>query len=212
MTRNGSIAVIMVLLMVISSLAILPDNGRASDKTAEAGVRTDNVLNIAIQDDIKTLNPCKASDAWSWDVMRWFYDSPIGRDKNQENMLWMADNLEYSADNPRWANLTLKDYIKWHDGEPVTGEDLVFTYNFFAGTPGYGGAVPRYLPSMMPLMWDNDSDGQTDWVGVWVDPNDPYTVHYRLSEPYAYFVSDTLSLFVLPEHIWKNHTGDDKMS
>jgi len=208
--NNAGVAVAMVLLMVISSLAILPNSGGASEEKAE--VRADNVLNIAIQDDITTLNPCKASGIWTWDVIGWFYDSTIGRNKDMEMIPWMAGNWTYSPENPTWANLTLRNDIKWHDGEPMDGNDLVFTYNFFAGAPGYGAQVPRYLSSVMPLIWDNDSDGTPDWVGVWVDPDNPYLVHYHLSEQSATFVTDTLAMFVLPEHIWKEHTGDDKFS
>ena len=208
--RSAGLAVLLVLVMVISSFSFLAGTGSAAAPVEKA--KADNVLNIAMQDDVKTLNPCKASDVWSWNVIGWFYDSTITRDKNMELIPWMAVNWSYSTDNPTWANLTLRNDIRWSDGEPMDGNDLVFTYNFFAGAPGYGAQVPRYLSSVMPLIWDNNSDGTPDWVGVWVDPNDPYTVHYHLSEQSATFVTDTLAMFVLPEHIWKDHTGSDKFS
>ncbi len=166
-------------------------------------------LGVAMMDDIKTLNPCSASDVWTWDVLNRLYD-PLTKERNGQFEPWLAENWTYSTDNPTWANLTLRKGVKWHDGVELTGDDLVFTYKFFAGAPGYGAQVPRYLSSVMPLIWDNDSDGTPDWVGVWVDPNDPYTVHYHLKTQSATFVTDTLAMFVLPEHIWKDHTGGDK--
>ncbi len=214
--RNAGLAVLLVLVMVVSSFSFLAGTGSAAP--AE-NTKADNILNIAMQDDMKTLNPCKASDVWSWNVIGWFYDSTIARDKEMNLIPWLADptayngqGWEYSTDNPTWANLTLRKGVKWHDGEELTGEDLVFTYKFFAGADGYGAQVPRYLSSVMPLIWDNNSDGTPDWIGVWVDPNDPYTVHYHLSEQSATFVTDTLAMFILPEHIWKNHMGSDKFS
>ncbi len=207
---KAGLAILLVLVMVVSSFSFLAGTGSAAAPVENA--KADNILNIAMQDDMKTLNPCKASDVWTWNVIGWFYDSTIARNKDMELEPWMAVNWTYSTDNPTWANLTLRNDIKWHDGVPMDGNDLVFTYNFFAGTPGYGAQVPRYLSSVMPLIWDNDSDGTPDWVGVWVDPNDPYTVHYRLSEQSATFVTDTLAMFVLPQHVWEKHMGSDKFS
>lgn len=64
-----------------------------------------------------------------------------------EPLLSMDDNISYDQDGAatytydkeaRTMTLTMKPGVKWHDGEPVTMEDLVFAYEILAN-PVYEG-------------------------------------------------------------------------
>jgi len=81
--RNAGLAVLLVLVMVVSSFSFLAGTGSAAPVE---NTKADNILNIAMQDDMKTLNPCKASDVWTWNVIGWFYDSTISRNKDIANI------------------------------------------------------------------------------------------------------------------------------
>ena len=78
----------------------------------------------------------------------------------------------------------LKDDLVWHDGEPVTSEDVKFTIQK-AQDPEIG------------------SRHKASWDGVLVETPDNKTVVFTLNEPYSPFLQNT-TLGILPKHLWKN--------
>jgi len=80
-------------------------------------------------------------------------------------------------------NFELRSNIKWHDGEPLTSEDVLFTIELIQnGDP----VIPE--------------DVQTFWNDVEVDALSETTVQFRLPEPFAPFL-DYLTFGVLPQHL-----------
>ena len=57
---------------------------------------------------------------------------------------YLADSLEATSDDGMHYNLKLKDGLKWHDGEPITADDVVFTIDMFKDT--------------CPTTWTSDSE------------------------------------------------------
>jgi peptide/nickel transport system substrate-binding protein len=78
----------------------------------------------------------------------------------------------------------LRENIKWHDGEPITADDVVFTI----------------LTAQNP---DYDSFQRQNWQGIDVSKLDSQTVIFKLKNKYAQFPSNT-TLGILPKHIWEN--------
>ena len=86
------------------------------------------------------------------------------------------DGLTYTFD--------LRSNAYWHDGNPVTADDVVFTIGLlqdddFPGPPELGASV---------------------WQGVTVEKVDRRTVRFVLSEPYAPFLDQT-TVGILPSHL-----------
>lgn len=61
---------------------------------------------------------------------------------------WLADGWEWDEHDENGGTLTvrLRDDCWFHDGEPVTVEDVVFTYRFLADTTRGEGAIPSPTP------------------------------------------------------------------
>ena len=78
----------------------------------------------------------------------------------------------------------LKDNLYWHDGEPVTSDDVKFTIQK-AQDPEIG------------------SRHKASWDGVTVETPNKKTVVFTLSESYSPFLQNT-TIGILPEHLWKN--------
>ncbi len=80
-------------------------------------------------------------------------------------------------------NFSLKKDATWHDGQPVTSEDVVFTVG---------------------LLQDEDfptsADIQEFWSKIEVEALDEETLQFRLPEPFAPFL-DYLEFGILPAHI-----------
>lgn len=95
----------------------------------------------------------------------------------------LAESYEVSEDGLSYT-FTLKPDLKWHDGEALTADDVVFT-------------VKTAQDSRMK------SPKRASWDGVTVEKIDDLTVRFSLNKPYAPFLENA-TLGIMPEHIWKN--------
>ncbi len=95
----------------------------------------------------------------------------------------LASHEEVSEDGKTYV-ITLQQDALWHDGTPVTAEDVVFTFD-------------RIL----------DPESQSPFLKTFkdlrVEAVDEHTVKMTLVQPYAPFLS-TLTVGILPAHIWSD--------
>ena len=94
----------------------------------------------------------------------------------------LAGGIEISDDELRYIFFIKKDVV-FHDGKPVTADDIVFTIN----------------------LAKNDalkSPRRASWEGINVEKIDDRTVAFNLNEPYSPFLENT-TLGILPKHIWE---------
>lgn len=85
-------------------------------------------------------------------------------------------------------NLSLRNNIRWHDGEPLTTDDVLFTIDLIREG---GDFVP--------------SDLQEFWKNVDVKVLSETAIQFRLQEAYAPFL-DYLAFGVLPRHLLDGYT------
>lgn len=92
------------------------------------------------------------------------------------------------ADNGQTYIASIRDEAVFHDGEPVTAEDVVFTINEIQD--------PK---SESPL--------QSNWSGVTVEALGTHTVRFSLDNPYTFF-RENLTVGIVPKHIWEGVPSD----
>ena len=80
--------------------------------------------------------------------------------------------------------MRLRSGIKWHDGEELTADDILYTIQVIQ--------APSYKS---PL--------RANWLSVDVAAADRYTVTFALKKTYFGFL-ENLTLGILPKHIWEN--------
>lgn len=95
----------------------------------------------------------------------------------------LAERYEVSDDGLTYT-FYLKDDIYWHDGEPVTADDVVFT-------------IAKAQDSILK------SPKRASWDGVVVEEVSARTVRFILENPYAPFL-ENMTLGILPKHIWES--------
>lgn len=93
----------------------------------------------------------------------------------------LAQSWQVSEDGLS-LRFTLRDDVQWQDGQPVTAEDVAFTYGLMQDE-----AFPG-LPSLKTL-----------WQAVTITVLDPHTIEFTLAEPYAPFLEATTRP-ILPAH------------
>ena len=102
-------------------------------------------------------------------------------DENLQSVPYLAESWEVS-DDATTLTFTLRDDVRWHDGEPTDAEDVVFT---FERTADPETAFPNLA------FWDN-------YTGV--EMLDARTVRFTM-EPHADFMDPWRTVAIVPEHL-----------
>ncbi|MGB8450990.1 MAG: oligopeptide ABC transporter substrate-binding protein [Anaerocolumna sp.] len=94
------------------------------------------------------LNPVFYEDNYDNQLLTWFTESIISYDENFVADQDGAATYEYDVD-AKTITLHMRDGVKWHDGEPVTLDDLVFAYEVICDKDYQGF---RYDESVMNVV------------------------------------------------------------
>lgn len=130
-----------------------------------------------------SLNPGLAVLAEAFTIFELVYDAMYQLQLDGTYTLELAEDVQVSDDGTVYT-YTLRDGITFHDGEPLTADDVVFTYNLYAEQTDF-----PFLPVY------------TEYFAS-VEAPDDQTVVLTLSEPIPNIESQLVFLYVLPEHIW----------
>jgi peptide/nickel transport system substrate-binding protein len=117
------------------------------------------------------------------DIDRLIYSSLIRFDDRGLPVGDLAESWGISMDGTVY-NFSLREEALWHDREPVTTEDIIFTVDMMRSEDSIIAADIREL-----------------WKSVDVISLDEKTIQFRLPEPFAPFM-DYLNFGILPQHVW----------
>lgn len=134
-----------------------------------------------------TLNPGTAVLEEAFILFEMVYDAMYELNLDGTYSLSLAESVDVSDDGTIWT-YKLRPGITFHDGEPLTANDVVFSYNFYKSHDDF-----PYLTSY------------TDYFDS-VEAPDDHTVVLTLTEAIPNLESQLVFLYVLPEHIWADHS------
>jgi len=144
------------------------------------GDQRDIILNSS--DNVQAINPLYISggvDSWVTELI-WDRLMRIGPDGLPQP--WAATDYEWIDETT--IRVTLRDDMTWHDGEPVTVEDVKFSFEV-AGS----GEAPMYGPFV------------TNIAGIETGADN--TITFTLANPSASFLTSSLAkINLIPEHVW----------
>ncbi len=135
-----------------------------------AGTPTDSTDTLTIirgNDDISDLNPTALN---SYSPYTFVYDPLIWIDEyTLDPKPWLAEKWDVSADGKTYT-VSLRKDIKWHDGTPLTADDVAFSMIAYRDDPDSG--VARFFPLMKkdPVVVDANTvrfeldDKSGDWI------------------------------------------------
>lgn len=145
-------------------------------------------LVVSTFSDIVSINPIYLQDTSSGDasyfVMANLYDLDRNGKVTVEPWSLASEMPEISADGLTYT-VKLKPEAKWTDGEPVTADDVVFTYNTFKNPDAGSPAI-----------------SVTDKIDT-ITKVDDHTVTFKLKQVYAPFIYSLYSSLA-PYHILKD--------
>lgn len=142
----------------------------------------DTILNLGQVSDINLLNPLTTKTGQDIYMLKNIYDPLVRLDVNGEAVNWLASQVNMIDDTT--IDVEIRDDFRFHDGIPLTVEDVKFTFDF-----------ARELKA--PTYWGHVRNIES------VEITGPRTLRFTLTDSYAPFISNTLSqCLILPRHIW----------
>ncbi|MCC7425728.1 MAG: twin-arginine translocation pathway signal protein [Alphaproteobacteria bacterium] len=154
------------------------------------GSQQDMILNT--NEEVRRMNPLYisgATDSWMTELI---WDRLMRIDKDGRPVPWAAESVRWV--NPTRIECVIREGMKWHDGRPVTMEDIVFSFTAPALEEEVGGRRVQRSPNYKPFV-ENIKE---------VKATGPRTITFDLKEPQSPFLTSTLAkINLIPKHVWQ---------
>lgn len=134
-----------------------------------------------VQGPLETINPIFASTSAEVSASKLVFSGLLSYDKTNSLRNDIAKSWSVDEGGKRYV-VDMREDVKWHDGKPVTADDVVFT-------------VERIKNPLTRAV------NRTSWTGVTVAKAGPYKVVFDLPAPYAPFPHSFLTFGILPKHL-----------
>ncbi|MBM4177223.1 peptidoglycan-binding protein [Candidatus Gribaldobacteria bacterium] len=149
----------------------------------EVVAKKGGILREGVLGQPKFLNPLYLSNQdIDRDIVEIIFSGLMKYDENGKLTPDLAESYEIKNENKNFE-FVLKDAL-WHDGQPITADDIVFTVDLIQN--------PEY---QSPL--------RIKLSGILVEPLSTNKVVFKLPKPYPAFL-ETLTFKILPKHIFKD--------
>ncbi|PNX51183.1 MAG: hypothetical protein BV458_11905, partial [Thermoplasmata archaeon M9B2D] len=144
---------------------------------------------MAYGSDIGELNPL----FWRSERSHWYdmqvYDTLISYDENLDPIPWLCEDYAVSADGMT-INFTIRTGAEWHDGQPLSADDVAFTFDYMK-------TGPEDIVYWSFLQHMTSATAYGDVVSVVMDA------------AYTFALQNLGEIYILPEHIWDGVEADD---
>src|SRR5690625_3742561 len=151
-------------------------------------ITDDKWLRIGSINDMDTLNPIGANSVFDWWHLRQIYDKLVRLNTQVEPVPAAASHWEVVDDVT--VDITLREGMVFHDDEPVTVDDVKFSFELMK--EWHDGYLQAFLDPIKS-----------------VEVLDDVTVRFHLVEPYAPFITATLTQVpIMPKHIWEKYADN----
>ena len=169
-----------VLLVVVVFLFATVQNiwyteSYGTDSFGEGGDYTEAVLG-----DINSMNPLYASTNAERTLSRLLFANLVSPDVSGRSKGDLAKSIHMNDAGTVWT-VTLRDNLRWSDGEPITADDIIYTVGLIRDPSARTATVADF--SRIKTKKKNDK-----------------TVEFTLPTSYIDFI-DTLEFPILPKHI-----------
>ncbi len=180
MRLNRRTVAIALSIAMVSGLAL---TGNALAQSSSDGATDEKVtLNVGLDSDVTSLNPYNLCCGPDYEYLGLVYD--ISFDWSNEDLTAAPGFVQTwtpNEDSTEWT-LTIPEGATWHDGEPVTAEDVAFSFRLVADNamPFYKDYLP-FSPTFEVI--------------------DDTTVLWKSEEP-TFAPEVPAYIPIVPEHIW----------
>ncbi len=135
---------------------------------------------------LKTITPLVSSDVYASNVQSYVQESLLTRDP--DTLEWVgliADTWEVSEDGLK-ITFKLRDDVVFSDGQPLTSDDVVFTFDFIMNQTISAPRERAYFEKMKSVI-----------------ALDKYSVVFEFNEPYFNALSLSGGMAIMPRHFYE---------
>jgi peptide/nickel transport system substrate-binding protein len=145
------------------------------------GEQKDMILNTP--QPLSSLHPVHMDAIGSW-VSDLIFDHLMRVDIHGNPVPWAAESVRWV--DPVTVEAVIRDGMKFHDGTPVTLEDVQYSFQM----PQDKAKTPQFYPNVANI--------------ASIDITGPKTITFKLKAPQSSFFTSTLSkMAIIPKHVWK---------
>lgn len=173
-------------LLRSSAIVALAVTGASSLASCAPQTSVGTVLRVGWTNDIDSLNPFTSFSTEAYDVWQLIYDRLLDYDADLKVQPVLATSFESNPDGTVFT-FTIRDGVTWHDGKPLTADDVVFTFLMVRDNK-----LGSFAPYLTELVSAESPDASTVVLTYKV----PQTLNPGLLMPIA------------PKHIWGALSGD----
>jgi peptide/nickel transport system substrate-binding protein len=134
--RNTRVTVALLAALLLTAGVVAGLCSAFADSSSPSAASDNVSLHIGVMSDADTLNPMTTYESLSYEALSLNYDRLFDYDLNDQCRPQLAAELPsvanggISADGLTWT-VKIRPGVKWQDGEPVTAEDVAWTYNYY---------------------------------------------------------------------------------
>ncbi|GAB4455818.1 MAG: peptide ABC transporter substrate-binding protein [Anaerolineales bacterium] len=177
------ILVVVVTLVIVGALLYTQQSAPATGSTILQQPEQGGVYTEALIGSLGRLNPLLDwNNAADRDVNRLLFSGLVRFDEHGLPRADLAESWGVSQDGTIY-NFTIRPNAVWHDGVPVTSDDVIFTIEMMKGA---GSLYPQDIKDL--------------WGRVTVTKLNDKNLKFTLPEPYVPFL-DYLTFGVVPKHL-----------
>ncbi len=168
-----------VALIVLALLGACGGDDSGNNQQGTGGTVT-----VGMRADFQPINSITAGDQYTIELINYALFTPLVQyDENLGVRPYLAEKWDMTAND---ITFTLRRDVKWHDGQPVTAEDVKFTFDI-AKDPAAGSLVgSAYLPQVKSA-----------------EVVDSYTVKFTFVQPHSQALED-FWWAPMPKHLLQN--------
>ncbi|MEG1257017.1 ABC transporter substrate-binding protein [Clostridium sp.] len=159
-------------------------------ETTQGEVKDGGTMVFSASTDPTCLNPFFQQNRVTYTINNALF-SPLYVVDQDDVRYYLAENIEVSEDKLTYK-LKLKDNLKWHDGEKITADDLIYSVNVAKDEAQGIEARQTFVI--------NDKE-------VEVTKLDDLTVEFKLPSAYVPFYNAIGDFKIIPEHIFKGEAN-----
>ena len=173
---------ILVLLIVIAGSVIAIPTTSYLHFTMPVASK-DGQISEGVVGEPRHINPLLSQTDADRDLVKLVYSGLFKYNEDGKLIPDLVKSYEISPDELNYT-VYLKENTFWHDGKPLTVDDVIFTVRTAQNT-------------------DYGSLQRINWQGVELEKANDRTIIFKLKNKYAQFLNN-LTLPVMPQHLWEN--------
>ena len=137
--------------------------------------------------DISFMNSVLSSDTASNQVISMLFEGLIGSKPNGELVPRLAQSMPQASSDGTTYTFKLRPNLKWSDGQPLTSDDVLFTFNLMF--------APEFKDVNSPRRSDLEQHVQS------ITAPDPQTVVFKMKSTWAPFLALHAVREIMPKHV-----------